>query len=90
MTDLIYYQLMNRLPQIRVAAQALREILQQLHMQKNAIEEDIHFSFTELHKTLDTRKSVLLMELEVTYGLKQKVGTYLFYLVIFSCLTSGQ
>uniref|UniRef100_A0A673HH30 RING-type E3 ubiquitin transferase n=1 Tax=Sinocyclocheilus rhinocerous TaxID=307959 RepID=A0A673HH30_9TELE len=40
---------------------------------RSSIEEDIHSSFSELHKTLDTRKSVLLMELEVTYGLKQKV-----------------
>uniref|UniRef100_W5LFL7 Tripartite motif-containing protein 2 n=1 Tax=Astyanax mexicanus TaxID=7994 RepID=W5LFL7_ASTMX len=63
----------NRLPQIREAARSLREILQQLSVQKNSIEEDIHYSFSELHKTLDTRKSVLLMELEVTYGLKQKV-----------------
>uniref|UniRef100_A0A3B4C3C8 Tripartite motif-containing protein 2 n=1 Tax=Pygocentrus nattereri TaxID=42514 RepID=A0A3B4C3C8_PYGNA len=63
----------NRLPQIRGAAQVLRDIQQQLSSQKNSIEEDIHSSFSELHKTLDTRKSVLLMELEVTYGLKQKV-----------------
>ncbi|RXN06411.1 tripartite motif-containing 2-like protein [Labeo rohita] len=63
----------NRLPQIREAVQSLRDILQQLNSQRSSIEEDIHSSFSELHKTLDTRKSVLLMELEVTYGLKQKV-----------------
>uniref|UniRef100_A0A673HIM9 RING-type E3 ubiquitin transferase n=1 Tax=Sinocyclocheilus rhinocerous TaxID=307959 RepID=A0A673HIM9_9TELE len=63
----------NRLPQIRRAVQSLRDILQQLNSQRSSIEEDIHSSFSELHKTLDTRKSVLLMELEVTYGLKQKV-----------------
>uniref|UniRef100_A0A8C1W6P0 Tripartite motif-containing protein 2 n=1 Tax=Cyprinus carpio TaxID=7962 RepID=A0A8C1W6P0_CYPCA len=63
----------NRLPQIREAVQCLRDILQQLNSQRSSIEEDIHSSFSELHKTLDTRKSVLLMELEVTYGLKQKV-----------------
>ncbi|TRY84899.1 hypothetical protein DNTS_002019 [Danionella cerebrum] len=58
---------------IREAVQSLREILQQLNAQRSSIEEDIHSSFSELHKTLDTRKSVLLMELEVTCGLKQKV-----------------
>uniref|UniRef100_A0A8C2HI32 Tripartite motif-containing protein 2 n=1 Tax=Cyprinus carpio TaxID=7962 RepID=A0A8C2HI32_CYPCA len=63
----------NRLPQIREAVQSLRDILQQLSSQRSSIEEDIHSSFSELHKTLDTRKSVLLMELEVTSGLKQKV-----------------
>uniref|UniRef100_A0A671LGU8 RING-type E3 ubiquitin transferase n=1 Tax=Sinocyclocheilus anshuiensis TaxID=1608454 RepID=A0A671LGU8_9TELE len=63
----------NRLPQIRRAVQSLRDILQQLNSQRSSIEEDIHSSFSELYKTLDTRKSVLLMELEVTYGLKQKV-----------------
>uniref|UniRef100_A0A8C7G486 RING-type E3 ubiquitin transferase n=1 Tax=Oncorhynchus kisutch TaxID=8019 RepID=A0A8C7G486_ONCKI len=63
----------NRLPQISEALVSLREILQQLTNQRALIEEDIHVSFEELHKTLDVRKSVLLMELEVTYGLKQKV-----------------
>ncbi|XP_071019978.1 tripartite motif-containing protein 2-like [Oncorhynchus clarkii lewisi] len=63
----------NRLPQISEALVSLREILQQLTNQRTLIEEDIHVSFEELHKTLDVRKSVLLMELEVTYGLKQKV-----------------
>ncbi|XP_030631849.1 tripartite motif-containing protein 2 [Chanos chanos] len=63
----------NRLPQIAGAVQCLRDILQQLSSQRVSIDEDIHSSFNELHKTLDVRKSVLLMELEVTYGLKQKV-----------------
>ncbi|XP_070978436.1 tripartite motif-containing protein 2 [Oncorhynchus clarkii lewisi] len=63
----------NRLPQISEALVSLREILKQLTNQRDLIEEDIHVSFEELHKTLDVRKSVLLMELEVTYGLKQKV-----------------
>lgn len=63
----------NRLPQIKESVQGLRDILQQLNTQRGSIEEDIHSSFSDLHKTLDTRKSVLLMELEVTYGLKQKV-----------------
>uniref|UniRef100_A0A8C6VWG3 Tripartite motif containing 2b n=1 Tax=Nothobranchius furzeri TaxID=105023 RepID=A0A8C6VWG3_NOTFU len=47
--------------------------LQQLTNQRASIEEDIQSSFEDLHKQLDVRKSVLLMELEVTYGLKQKV-----------------
>ncbi|XP_019899152.2 tripartite motif-containing protein 2 isoform X2 [Esox lucius] len=63
----------NRLPQISEALISVREILHQLTNQRASIEEDIHVSFEELHKTLDIRKSVLLMELEVTYGLKQKV-----------------
>ncbi|XP_066574065.1 tripartite motif-containing protein 2 isoform X1 [Amia ocellicauda] len=63
----------NRLPQIDSALQVLSEILQQLTNQKSSIEEDIHSAFDELQKTLNVRKSVLLMELEVTYGLKQKV-----------------
>ncbi|XP_076144530.1 tripartite motif-containing protein 2 [Alosa pseudoharengus] len=63
----------NRLPQIAVARQSLRDILQQLSGQRSSIEEDIHSAFAELHKTLDVRKSVLLMELEVTYTLKQKI-----------------
>uniref|UniRef100_A0A6Q2YTA5 Tripartite motif containing 2b n=1 Tax=Esox lucius TaxID=8010 RepID=A0A6Q2YTA5_ESOLU len=64
---------MHRLPQISEALISVREILHQLTNQRASIEEDIHVSFEELHKTLDIRKSVLLMELEVTYGLKQKV-----------------
>ncbi|XP_033890902.2 tripartite motif-containing protein 2 isoform X2 [Acipenser ruthenus] len=63
----------NRLPEIDSALQFLSEILQQLTSQKSSIEEDIHSTFDELQKTLNVRKSVLLMELEVTYGLKQKV-----------------
>ncbi|XP_062865705.1 tripartite motif-containing protein 2 [Trichomycterus rosablanca] len=63
----------NRLPQIRDTVQSLRDVLQQLSTQRNSIEENIHSSFSDLHKTLDTRKSVLLMELEVTFGMKQKV-----------------
>lgn len=52
----------------------LSEILQQLTSQKSSIENDIHTTFDELQKTLNVRKSVLLMELEVSYGLKQKVS----------------
>ncbi|MGH0145552.1 UNVERIFIED_CONTAM: hypothetical protein FKN15_022859 [Acipenser sinensis] len=63
----------NRLPEIDSALKFLSEILQQLTSQKSSIEEDIHSTFDELQKTLDVRKSVLLMELEVTFGLKQKV-----------------
>ncbi|KAJ8335686.1 hypothetical protein SKAU_G00390280 [Synaphobranchus kaupii] len=63
----------NRLPEIDSALQVLSEILQQLTNQKSSIEEDIHSAFDELQKTLNVRKSVLLMELEVNYGLKQKV-----------------
>ncbi|XP_063042933.1 tripartite motif-containing protein 2 [Engraulis encrasicolus] len=63
----------NRLPQISEARQTLKDILHQLSDQRSSIEEGIHSSFTELHKTLDVRKSVLLMELEVTYTLKQKI-----------------
>uniref|UniRef100_A0A665W8L6 Tripartite motif-containing protein 2 n=1 Tax=Echeneis naucrates TaxID=173247 RepID=A0A665W8L6_ECHNA len=49
------------------------EFLHQLTNQKSSIEDDIHTTFDELQKTLNVRKSVLLMELEVNYGLKQKV-----------------
>ncbi|KPP63218.1 tripartite motif-containing protein 2-like, partial [Scleropages formosus] len=63
----------SRLPEIDLALQVLSEILQQLTNQKSSIEEDIHSTFDELQKTLNVRKSVLLMELEVNYGLKQKV-----------------
>ncbi|XP_015226417.1 PREDICTED: tripartite motif-containing protein 2-like [Cyprinodon variegatus] len=63
----------NRLPQISDALSFVREILQQLTNQRASIEEDIQSSFEDLHKQLEVRKSVLLMELEVTYGLKQKV-----------------
>ncbi|KAM9314613.1 tripartite motif-containing protein 2 isoform 3-T3 [Pholidichthys leucotaenia] len=63
----------KRLPEIDSALQMLSEILQQLTNQKSSIEDDIHNTFDELQKTLNVRKSVLLMELEVNYGLKQKV-----------------
>ncbi|XP_069023115.1 tripartite motif-containing protein 2 isoform X3 [Embiotoca jacksoni] len=63
----------KRLPEIDSALQTLSEILLQLTNQKSSIEEDIHTTFDELQKTLNVRKSVLLMELEVNYGLKQKV-----------------
>lgn len=64
-----------RLPQISDTLSLVKEILQQLTNQRASIEEDIQSSFEDLHKQLDVRKSVLLMELEVTYGLKQKVRT---------------
>lgn len=63
-----------RLPEINSALQTLSDILQQLTRQKSSIEDDIHSTFEELQKTLNVRKSVLLMELEVSYGLKQKVS----------------
>lgn len=65
--------LSSRLPQISDALSLVKEILQQLTNQRASIEEDIQSSFEDLHKQLDVRKSVLLMELEVTFGLKQKV-----------------
>lgn len=65
--------LICRLPEIDTALQVLSDILQKLTHQKASIEEDIHAAFDELQKTLNVRKSVLLMELEVNYGLKQKV-----------------
>lgn len=67
-----------RLPQISDALTFVKEILQQLTNQRASIEEDILSSFEDLHKQLDVRKSVLLMELEVTHGLKQKVKVNLF------------
>ncbi|XP_056135734.1 tripartite motif-containing protein 2 [Lampris incognitus] len=63
----------KRLPEIDSALHMLSEILQQLTNQKSSIEDIIHATFDELQKTLNVRKSVLLMELEVNYGLKQKV-----------------
>ncbi|KAM9827770.1 tripartite motif-containing protein 2 [Neosynchiropus ocellatus] len=63
----------NRLPQLSDALSFVKEILQQLNTQRASIEEDVQSSIEDLHKQLDVRKSVLLMELEVTYGLKQKV-----------------
>lgn len=71
---LTFYSTASRLPEIDSALQTLSEILQQLTNQKSAIEDDIHATFDELQKTLNVRKSVLLMELEVNYGLKQKVS----------------
>nr|XP_014349300.1 PREDICTED: tripartite motif-containing protein 2 [Latimeria chalumnae] len=63
----------KRLPEIDSGLRFISEILHQLTNQKASIEEEIHSTFDELQKTLNVRKSVLLMELEVTYGLKQKV-----------------
>ncbi|XP_077444944.1 tripartite motif-containing protein 2-like [Stigmatopora argus] len=63
----------DRLPQISAAAVVVGEMVQQLTNQRAAIEDDILSSFEDLHKQLDVRKSVLLMELEVTFGLKHKV-----------------
>ncbi|KAK9540620.1 hypothetical protein VZT92_003061 [Zoarces viviparus] len=63
----------KRLPEIDSALQTLSAILLQLTNQKGSIEDGIHTTFDELQKTLNVRKSVLLMELEVNYGLKQKV-----------------
>lgn len=74
-----------RLPQISDALSFVKEIHQQLTNQRASIEEDIQSSFEDLHKQLDVRKSVLLMELEVTHGLKQKV----ILLLIFSVCKRG-
>ncbi|CAL9699955.1 unnamed protein product [Knipowitschia caucasica] len=63
----------TRLPEIDSALHTLSEILLQLTQQKSSIEDHLHSTFDELHKTLNVRKSVLLMELEVNYGLKHKV-----------------
>ncbi|XP_078397654.1 tripartite motif-containing protein 2 isoform X1 [Cetorhinus maximus] len=63
----------QRLPELDTALSFLSEILQDLTNEKVSIEEEIHATFDELQKTLNVRKSVLLMELEVTYGVKQKV-----------------
>ncbi|XP_048826010.1 tripartite motif-containing protein 2-like isoform X2 [Brienomyrus brachyistius] len=63
----------TRLPEIDSALRVLMDFQQQLTTQKASIEEDIHSTFEDIQKTLNVRKSVLLMELEVTYGLKQKV-----------------
>uniref|UniRef100_A0AAZ3Q0H5 B-box C-terminal domain-containing protein n=1 Tax=Oncorhynchus tshawytscha TaxID=74940 RepID=A0AAZ3Q0H5_ONCTS len=63
----------NRLPEIDSALQVQSDILQQLTNQKSSIEGDIHTTFDEWQNTLNVRKSVLLMELEVNYVLKQKV-----------------
>lgn len=71
--SLVLADLSSRLPQVSDALNLIRELLQQLTNQRASIEEDVHSNFEDLHKQLDVRKSVLLMELEVTYGLKQKV-----------------
>lgn len=73
MTTRALIDLCPRLPQISEALNLIRELLQQLTNQRASIEEDVHSNFEDLHKQLDVRKSVLLMELEVTHGLKQKV-----------------
>lgn len=65
--------------------QMLSEILQQLTGQKSFIENAIHSTFDELQKTLNVRKSVLLMELEVSYGLKQKVSYANAMLIVCQC-----
>lgn len=62
-----------RLPEIDSALHFISEIIHQLTNQKASIVDDIHSTFDELQKTLNVRKSVLLMELEVNYGLKHKV-----------------
>lgn len=76
-----------RLPEINSALQMLSEILQQLTSQKSSIENDIHATFDELQKTLNVRKSVLLMELEVSYGLKQKVSYANATLMVWKCIS---
>ncbi|XP_069782785.1 tripartite motif-containing protein 2 isoform X2 [Narcine bancroftii] len=63
----------QRVPELDSALGFLSEILQDLTNEKVSIEEEIHTTFNDLQKTLNVRKSVLLMELEVTYGVKQKV-----------------
>ncbi|XP_055500250.1 tripartite motif-containing protein 2 isoform X1 [Leucoraja erinacea] len=63
----------QRMPELDSALGSLSEILQDLTNEKVSIEEEIHTTFSDLQKTLNVRKSVLLMELEVTYGVKQKV-----------------
>ncbi|XP_010584423.1 PREDICTED: tripartite motif-containing protein 2 isoform X3 [Haliaeetus leucocephalus] len=63
----------KRLPEIDSALHFISEIIHQLTNQKASIVDDIHSTFDELQKTLNVRKSVLLMELEVNYGLKHKV-----------------
>lgn len=75
-----------RLPEINSALQMLSDILQQLTSQKSSIEDNIHSTFEELQKTLNVRKSVLLMELEVSYGLKQKVSCANATLCVHKCI----
>lgn len=76
---------MSRLPEIDSALRVLMDFQQQLTTQKASIEEDIHSTFDEIQKTLNVRKSVLLMELEVTYGLKQKVMFIFIYSGSVTC-----
>ncbi|XP_066488985.1 tripartite motif-containing protein 2 [Tiliqua scincoides] len=63
----------KRLPEIDTALHFISEIIHQLTNQKTSIVDEIHSTFDDLQKTLNVRKSVLLMELEVNYGLKHKV-----------------
>lgn len=86
---LAYSVFLLRLPEIDTALQVLSEILQQLTNQKSSIEEVIHATFEELQKTLNVRKSVLLMELEVNYGLKQKASNYFLEVYLLQCLAGG-
>lgn len=65
--------LQDRRPQVSEARSLVGDILQQLTNQRAAIEEDVQSGFEDLHRQLDVRKSVLLMELDVTHGLKHKV-----------------
>lgn len=67
----------HRLPEIDSALHFISEIIHQLTNQKTSIVDEIHSTFDELQKTLNVRKSVLLMELEVNYGLKHKVRPWL-------------
>ncbi|TRY95320.1 hypothetical protein DNTS_021508 [Danionella cerebrum] len=60
--DTIY---VSMLPSVEAALAVVSEILQQLNNQKSSIEEMIHSTFEELKKSMNVRKSVLLMELEV-------------------------
>lgn len=75
---------LNRLPEIDTALHFISEIIHQLTNQKASIVDEIHSTFDELQKTLNVRKSVLLMELEVNYGLKHKVRVLFSSLKIFS------
>lgn len=70
---MVFNNCSSRLPEIDSALQFISEIIHQLTNQKASIVDDIHSTFDELQKTLNVRKSVLLMELEVNYGLKHKV-----------------
>lgn len=78
---MIFNNCSSRLPEIDSALQFISEIIHQLTNQKASIVDDIHSTFDELQKTLNVRKSVLLMELEVNYGLKHKVRLQLSSLI---------